>query len=256
MNLSDFFELRRLARRRLRSEKDYREFQAFQARRLVHYLAERGVEIRGRTLLDVGSGVAGYSHEFARQGARVVSVDLVHPRHSGVDRMSQVQASAVTVPLRNGAADIVFCASLIEHVAEPQAVLLEIERILRPGGVAYVSFPPYYSPMGGHEFSPFHYLGEQWAIRLARRDAVVPLWARQLYNMPDQVRSFSGLSQGWGLYKMTIRKFRRLLASTGLVCIDLSTRYLPFSFARWPLLGEVLTWHVQFLLTKPAAVIP
>jgi len=256
MKLSDFMALRRLSKRRLRSEKDYREFQAFQARCLVSYMTDRGVEIRGRTLFDLGSGIAGYSQEFAQRGARVVSIDLVHPRDSRIDRLSQVQASAMAIPLRNEVADVVFCASLIEHVAEPQAVLVEIERILRRGGVSYVSFPPYYSPMGGHEFSPFHYLGERLAIRLARRHAVVPEWARQLYQLPDQVHSFSALAPGWGLYKMTVRGFRHLLARTGLVCTDMSTRYMPFSFVRWPLLGEVLTWHAQFLLAKPPLAVP
>jgi hypothetical protein len=51
---------------------------------------------------------------------------------------------------------------------------------------------------------------------------------------------------------MTIRKFRRLLARTQLVCRDVSARYFPISFVRWPVLGEILTWHAQFLVVKPA----
>jgi hypothetical protein len=51
---------------------------------------------------------------------------------------------------------------------------------------------------------------------------------------------------------MTIRKFRGLVAGSGLTCLDVSTRYLPVSFVRWPILGEFLTWHAQFLLAKPS----
>jgi len=251
MKLSDYVELWQVSRRRRRSERDYREFQAFQARQLLVYLAEQGVAIEGRSLLDLGSGIAGYSQEFARRGARVVSVDLVHPNQPPIEPMSPVRGSALAIPLRNESADIVFCASLIEHVAEPGIVLAEIERVLRSGGVCYISFPPYYSPMGGHEFAPFHYLGERLALRLVRRRAGVPDWVRRLYNVPEESRSFSDLYPGWGLYKMTIRKFRRLLSNTGLVCLNISTRHLPFSFVRWPLLGEILTWHAQFLLAKP-----
>jgi SAM-dependent methyltransferase len=251
MNLSGFFELRRLAWRRLRSEQDYRAFQAFQARQLIDYLKARGVVVRDRSVLDLGSGVAGYSQEFALAGARVISLDLVTPRQTHVEEMMLVQANAVAVPLSSGAFDIVFCASLIEHVAEPEVVLAEIERVLKPRGYAYISFPPYYSPTGGHEFAPFHYLGERLALRLVRRRAVVPAWVYQLYNLPEQPASFAHLSDGWGLYKLTIHKFRRLLAQTQLRCRDVSTRYFPVSFIRWPLLGEILTWHAQFLVVKP-----
>ena len=251
MKPSDYVGLWQVSRRRRRSEEDYREFQAFQARQLLNYLAQRGVVTEGQLLLDLGSGIAGYSWEFARQGARVVSVDLVHPNQLHVERISPVRGSAMAIPLQDESVDIVFCASLIEHVAEPGRVLIEIERVLKEGGFSYISFPPYFSPMGGHEFAPFHYLGERLALRLIRRRAVVPDWIRQLYNVPEESHSFSDLYRGWGLYKMTIRKFRRLLLNTGLVCLNTSTRYMPISFVHWPLLGEVLTWHAQFLLTKP-----
>ncbi len=252
MNLSEIFELRRLARRRLRSERDYRAFQAFQARQLIHYLQTRGVVLREHLLLDLGSGVAGYSQEFAQEGARVIGLDLVVPQPAPLAGVWPVRASAFAIPMRSEAMDIVFCASLIEHVAEPERVLAEIERVLKPGGYAYISFPPYYNPTGGHEFAPFHYLGERLALRLLRRRAVVPAWVYQFYNLPEHSDSFAQLSEGWGLYKMTIHKFRRLLARTPLVCREVSTRYFPISFVRWPVLGEILTWHAQFLVVKSA----
>jgi hypothetical protein len=32
----------------------------------------------------------------------------------------------------------------------------------------------------------------------------------------------------------------------------MSTRYQPLSVIRWPIVGEVMTWHAQFLLEKRA----
>jgi len=250
MKLNDYIGLVQVARRRLRSEGDYREFQTFQACLVLDYLAQHGVAVQG-LVLDLGSGIAGYSLEFARRGAHVISVDLVQPRFSSPDQMSQVQASGLAIPLQDESVNIVFCASLIEHVAEPATLLAEAERILRKGGMCYFSFPPYYSPMGGHEFSPFHYLGERLALRLVHRRRTLADWAGQLYDVPHQVQSFSELYRGWGLYKMTIGKFRCLLGHTGFECLDMSTRYMPVSFVRWPLLGEIMTWHAQFLHLKP-----
>ena len=49
---------------------------------------------------------------------------------------------------------------------------------------------------------------------------------------------------------MTIGQAKRLIAATELELVNQSTRYLPLSMIRWPILGEILTWHAQFLLQK------
>jgi 2-polyprenyl-3-methyl-5-hydroxy-6-metoxy-1,4-benzoquinol methylase len=253
LKFADFLTLWHAASRRKRAEADYRHFQAVQAQLVTAHLASHGVPLAGQRLLDLGSGLAGYSQVFAVQGARVVSVDLLKTNLPFTTGLSQVQGDALSVPLASAAFDVIFCASLIEHVADPLRLLLEIQRLLKPGGTAYVSFPPYYSIKGGHEFSPFHYLGQKAAMRIvANRKRSMPAWVDQLYHATDQVTSFSDLYQGWGLFIMTIRRFRRLLRQTDLVLKDMSTRYMPVSFIRWPLLGEFLTWHAQFLLHKPA----
>jgi SAM-dependent methyltransferase len=252
VSLRDYPELWRLARARGRSEEDYRRFQAFQAGLIILYLERHGVELGGRRMLDLGSGFGGYSREFAGRGASVVSLDLVQPAGLLSPTVKPVRGSALELPFREQSFDIVFCASLIEHVPSPGRLLEEVERVLSPDGFAYVSFPPYWSPVGGHEFSPYHYLGERLAIRLARRRATPPEWVHRVQDRPAGPRSFESLYRGWGLYRMTIRRMRRLLTGTRWERLNLSTRYLPVSLVRWPLLGELFTWHAQFLLRKRA----
>jgi SAM-dependent methyltransferase len=246
--LRDMLHLWRVARRRKDSELHYREFQSFQATLLIRHLERHGVALDGKRLLDLGSGLGGYDHEFAARGASVIALDLDH-RHGRAPGIRRVTASAMAVPLRSGSIDFVFCASLIEHVPLPGAVLSEIERVLCPGGFAYVSFPPYYSPLGGHEFAPFHYLGERFALRIRRRRHL-PAWVAEIHPVREDASGFADLFQGWGLFKMTIRRFLRLLKTSPLECRDMSTRYLPASLVRWPWIREVFTWHAQFLLEK------
>ena len=122
-----------------------------------------------------------------------------------------------------------------------------------PGGFCYLSFPPFYSPRGGHEFAPYHYLGERLALRLtpaARRELH---WKDNPYRPTERPRSFADLYAGWGLYRMTLAKARSLIAGSELTLMDMSTRYMPISFIRWPVVSEALTWHAQFLLRKPPA---
>lgn len=253
MKISDYIALWNLTKRRLHSEEDYRQFQAFQASLLLSYLQSFGIAIYGKKVLDIGSGIGGYSAEMVARGARVFSLDLIRPSYTPLEGNSLLMANALAIPLHSMSVDFVFCASLIEHVAEPARLLSEIERTLTPGGFCYLSFPPFYSPRGGHEFAPFHYLGERLAIRLTKQEQRHPIWIRDLYKVSMKPRTFAETYPGWGLYKMTIATARRLTASSSLELVDMSTRYLPISFIRWPVVGEVLTWHAQFLLRKPVA---
>lgn len=251
MNFNEFVELLQLSRRRIHSEVDYRMFQQYQAKLVLKYLRNNGVDMARRRVLDMGSGIGGYSLEMAEQGARVFSLDLMHslqPRHK---RNFMVTGNALQVPTHQGAFDFVFCASLIEHIAAPAVLLAEIKRVLVQGGYCYLSFPPFYSPMGGHEFSPFHYLGDRIALRLRRSNKRVIPWVDDLYKVSRDPQCFSDIYENWGLYRMTVAKARRLIYAGGWQLVAMSTRYLPVSFIRWPIVGEVLTWHAQFLLRKP-----
>jgi SAM-dependent methyltransferase len=249
--LADLRRLWRLARRRQRSPEDYAAFQAQQASMLAGYLRRHGVTLSGKTVLDLGSGLGGYSAIWLREGARVVALDLIRPAALTGERYAGVVGDAQAAPLRDASMAFVFCASLIEHVAAPERLLAEVARVLAPGGYCYLSFPPFYSPRGGHEFAPYHYLGERLALKLtpARRRELG--WSDNPYQIIREPESYANLYVGWGLYRMTVAKARRLIAGSGLGLVDMSTRYMPASFIRWPVIGEALTWHAQFLLRKP-----
>ncbi len=254
ISLDDAAALRRVSQIRTRSEADYRTFQAFQAKLLLKYLAALGIDLAGCRVLDLGSGVGGYSEEMARRGAHVFSLDLVASLVKLDARCLPVVASALQTPLASGSMDFVFCASLIEHLPAPELLMAEIERVLAPGGYCYLSFPPFYSPLGGHEYAPWHYFGYKVARRLSgpRRRRSHPDWVRRLYGVKAEPKSFEDSYADWGLYRMTVAKAQRILAASGLRRIDMSTRYLPASLIGCPALGELTTWHAQFLLHKPA----
>ena len=222
----------RLGRRRFRSDEDYRRLQSYQAHLILRYLTSQGVNVQGYRILDLGCGNGGYSKALQAVGGEVVSVDLRCPQDSP---RSFALADAQSLPFALGGFSLVFCASLIEHVPWPMALLREVQRVLVPGGVSYLSFPPFYSPLGGHQFKPYHLLGETLAIRLSGFDC----------------QGFNTCFGDWGLYPLTIRRVRGMVQEIGFSIEDISVRFLPLNVARFPLLGEFLSWHVQFLLRKP-----
>lgn len=237
-----------LARRRLRSEADYRLFQHYQGRWVLEGLARHGCVLQGKQVLDLGCGVGGYTLALEEAGAHGVALDLWITPDFPARSFFPVQGDALRLPFAEAAFDGVLCASLIEHVIDPMTLLREIRRVTRPEGWVYLSFPPFYSPLGGHQFSPFHYLGERTALAVARwrkwwRGGE---WIPSRY--PIRPASFDKAFGAYGLYPVTIRKARRWILQAGFRIIHQGVRFLPLNISKIPILGEVITWHVEFLI--------
>jgi SAM-dependent methyltransferase len=218
---------------------------------VCRYFASRGVAPPGAAL-DLGCGLGGYSLALQHAGFRVVSLDLDASVVQGLpEGLTGLSADASALPIGDAAFDLVLCASLIEHVPAPERLLREVWRVLRPGGACYLSFPPYYSPLGGHQFAPFHLLGERAALAIYRRRirGRDPGW-RAKYLRPAS--GYSDAFGAYGLYRLTISRARSLARSAGFAIADQSVRFLPVNTARWGVLGEFLTWHAQLLLRKRA----
>jgi SAM-dependent methyltransferase len=242
-----WWELWRLARVRLRSEEDYQAFQRYQGRWVVEELIHRGCALAGRRILDLGCGYGGYSLALREAGARVVALDLSLSSSLG-EGIAEVRGDAIRLPFASATFDGVFCASLIEHVPDPWGLLCEIRRVMREKGWIYLSFPPFYSPRGGHQFSPFHYLGERAALAAIRWRR---WWGKSSWvpeRFPTCPSSFARAFGDYGLYPLTIRRARKLILQAGFRIVHQGVRFLPLDLSRIPLLGELLAWHVEFIL--------
>jgi SAM-dependent methyltransferase len=111
-----------------------------------------------------------------------------------------------------------------------EPVIAEIERVLRPGGWGYISWTNWYSPWGGHDMSPYHYLG----LRLG------PGLYERRHGPPRNNR------YGAGLWARHIGPTLRLVtAQAGLEIECVEPRYWPqLRFVcRIPGLRELVTWN-------------
>jgi SAM-dependent methyltransferase len=127
--------------------------------------------VPGATVVDVGGGAGWFTEAFVAHGARCV---LVEPDRDELFSRKTVPDGAVLgdglrLPLRDGAADIAFSSNVLEHVPDPMRLIGEMIRVTRPGGLIYLAYTNWYSPWGGHEMSPWHYLGPAFAERRYRR---------------------------------------------------------------------------------------
>jgi SAM-dependent methyltransferase len=100
-------------------------------------------EVGGRRVLEVGCGSAPCSRWLATQGADPVALDLSRGmlRHAAALGTSTgiavplVQAGAEHLPFADGSFDLACSAfGAVPFVAEPDRVMREVARVLRPGG--------------------------------------------------------------------------------------------------------------------------
>ncbi len=106
----------------------------------------------GMMLLDCGCGPGTITIGLAEAVApgSVVGVDLEPSqiaiaertaREHGLTNVRFQTASAYQLPFPDRSFDVVFSHALFEHLAEPLDALLEVRRVLRPGGIAAIASP-------------------------------------------------------------------------------------------------------------------
>lgn len=67
-----------------------------------------------------------------------------------------VRASATAMPFPDAAFDAVIALDVLEHIPDHEAAAREIYRVLRPGGMAFITVPAYRSLWSGHDIALMH----------------------------------------------------------------------------------------------------
>lgn len=96
----------------------------------------------GGTLLDVGCGTGGLWGYIRDLFRAYVGVDVI--RYEGFPEGAEfrpVNLDTGRIELPDGMADVVACVETIEHVENPRALVRELARLVRPGGLVVVTTP-------------------------------------------------------------------------------------------------------------------
>ncbi len=115
------------------------------------------------TFLDVGCGEQPYREIITGEGSRVqqyIGLDLQNEVDPGYVRVRpDLTWDGSTIPLPDGSVDSAMATEVLEHCPDPGQVIGEIHRVLRPGGVFFLTVPflwPLHDvPYDEYRYTPF-----------------------------------------------------------------------------------------------------
>jgi 2-polyprenyl-6-hydroxyphenyl methylase/3-demethylubiquinone-9 3-methyltransferase len=94
--------------------------------------------VDGRRVLDLGCGKGRFAAPLAAAGAEVVGLDRSAAMLAGGAGLDRVRGSARRLPFAGGTFDAAVAIEVFEHLAAVDEVLLELRRVLRPGGIVAI----------------------------------------------------------------------------------------------------------------------
>ncbi len=203
----------------------------------------RYTDLAGARVVDVGGGPGYFADAFRAAGARYAGIDpdAGELTARGDAPEGFLRASGLALPLADGALDVCMSSNVLEHVPDPERMASEMLRVVRPGGLVWLSWTTWLSPWGGHETSPWHYLG---GVRAA--DRYERLHGKRPKN--DFGRSLFAVSAA----RMT-RWARGVVRCGEGELVDVRARYHP-GWAAWvarvPLAREVASWNVVLVVRR------
>jgi len=150
-------------------------------KKVIRVLADNGINVAGVEALDLGSGLGAMSEELLLNGAIVTALepgmawaDLTRrrlERHGGQFRL--LNAFGEAIPLPDESVDLIVSLRVLEHVRNPEQVLAEAFRVLRPGGRFYLTCENYLAFKEAHYRVPWlpllpKSIGKQYLRMLGR----------------------------------------------------------------------------------------
>ncbi|MCX7879992.1 MAG: class I SAM-dependent methyltransferase [Ignavibacteria bacterium] len=121
---------------------------------------------------EIGSAEGGVAFAFAEEGAlSCLATDIATNRLEAGERIATLLNRKIDFRYHDILNDIispewfenfgiVILRDVIEHLDDTTLALAQISKMLRKGGYLYVTFPPYFSPFGGHQHLLNNFFGK------------------------------------------------------------------------------------------------
>ncbi len=207
-----------------------------QRRRLQMIIDAAGVRLQGKVLVD-GCGVGMYVSHLLPLAGRVIGLDIEFPRVRDTSAYTPdvICAAGERLPLESQTVDLLISHEVLEHVSDDRAAIVEMVRVLQPGGRILLFCPNRGYPFethgiywrGKYRFGNIplvNYLPRKWRDKLAPHV--------EIYTRRDLEKRFEGLKVKFIQRTIIFGAYDNIIQ-------------------RWPRLGKVLRAMLQMLEKTP-----
>lgn len=112
-------------------------------------------------VLEIGCGEGGNLKPFLDRGCSCTGIDLNRPQienakaffhgHKHEDRLRLIADDIYNINPQEHQYDIIMLRDVIEHIHNQERFMRILPQFLKPHGVVFLAFPPWYMPFGGHQ---------------------------------------------------------------------------------------------------------
>lgn len=145
--------------------KRYFDIQVLNAEKyVIPFIEEKFRITAGMRVLEIGCGEGGVLKAFVNKKCEGVGVELDTPRlEDAVKFLPEEVADGrirfvakdiyLVAPEKDlgGLFDIIVLKDVIEHIHDQEKLIGWMKTFLKPGGILFFGFPPWYMPFGGHQ---------------------------------------------------------------------------------------------------------
>ncbi len=115
----------------------FADFQVRTAERVVRLFLK---DSRGK-IADIGCGMSPYRHLFECYNIRYLGVDTVEAGNFLYHNPSIITFDGQHLPFKDSELDGFICTEVLEHLEDPSILILELHRVLKPGGRGLFTVP-------------------------------------------------------------------------------------------------------------------
>jgi ubiquinone/menaquinone biosynthesis C-methylase UbiE len=153
---------------------EFHEGALIYAEHMTRYLSTQELS-KGKDVLDIASGSGYGTKVIAETAKKVYGVDVDEPsinyarEHYGGKNIEYLVGDGESIPLPDDSVDVVVTFETIEHIKDYKRFIKEIDRVLRPDGLAIVSTPNDLEFAEGNHFHLHEFQYEE-LVGLLRQD--------------------------------------------------------------------------------------
>ena len=131
---------------------------------VIPFIEEKFPVKTGMRVLEIGCGEGGVLKAFINKGCEGVGVELDAPRIDNAKNFlpEDIAAGRLRFVVKDiylvdvekdfkGLFDIIVLKDVIEHIHGQAKLIGWMKNFLKPGGIVFFGFPPWYMPFGGHQ---------------------------------------------------------------------------------------------------------